>query len=118
MDLLNTKKLKEALSDYVKVKTALLKLELKEHISDALAKLVAYIIILLIASIVLLFLSIGIALLINHVLSSQAYVGFVIVAGFYLIVLFVVLMFLRSGKLKMVIEDAMLNEQIVEDEAA
>lgn len=117
MDLLNINKLKEALSDYIKIRTALLKLELKEYTSDLIAKLIAYIIILVVASIVIFFISLGLAFLANQLLDST-YLGFIIVALFYSIILVGVLVLLRSGKLKKIIEDSMLNEQIDKDETA
>jgi len=117
VDLLNINKLKEALNDYIKLRVALFKLELKEHISDVLAKLIAYLIILLFASIVIFFVSLGIAFFINQQLEST-YLGFMIVAGFYSLILIGVLLLLRSGKLKAIIEDTIINEQIIEDEEA
>ncbi|MGL1887498.1 MAG: phage holin family protein [Reichenbachiella sp.] len=107
-DLFNINKLKETLSDYVKVKLELFKLEITEHVSNILAQVVAYVVILLIATLVLLFLSMGLGFLFNYLLGSEFW-GFIIVAGFYLILLIIVLTFLNSGKLKAFIEEAILS---------
>lgn len=108
IDILKITKLKEALSDYVKVKLELFKIDMTEQISHVLAQVIAYIVILLISTLVILFVSMGMAFLINQQLDSE-YLGFLIVAGAYLLILLGVLYLLKSGKLKMFFEDKMLE---------
>ncbi|MCV9387910.1 phage holin family protein [Reichenbachiella ulvae] len=108
IDILKITKLKEALSDYVKVKLELFKIDMTEQISHVLAQVIAYIVILLIATLVILFVSMGMAFLINEQLESE-YLGFLVVAATYLIVLLFVFYLLRSGKMKLFFEDKMLE---------
>lgn len=108
IDILKISKLKEALSDYLKVKLELFKIDMTEHLSQVLAQVIAYMVILLIASLVTLFVSMGLGFLINQQLDSN-YLGFFIVAGAYLLVLLLVFYLLKSGKLKGFFEEKMME---------
>jgi len=105
-------KLKEAIYEYVRVKIELFKLDLTEHLSNILAQLIAYVVILLLAGLVVTFLSMGVANLINERMESN-YLGQLVVALFYLLILLLTLFYLRSGKLKKFFESK-LKEAVVD----
>jgi hypothetical protein len=108
VDILNFNKVKESVSDYLKVKFELFKLDMAEHLSNIMAQVIAYIIILIILTLVMLFLSIGLAQYLNEVFDSRA-IGFMIVAGIYFFFLLIVFFLLRSGKLKAFFESILIN---------
>ncbi len=76
------------LSGYIEKKIALLKIELKEDLAVAGAKILIMLVLALFMFMIILFLSIGAGVLLNMVLEND-YLGFFIVAGFYLL-LFVI----------------------------
>ena len=110
MDILKISKLKETFTDYIKVKFELFKLDLTEHLSNVLAQMIAYIVILIISSLVITFLSIALAQFINTYFEYSA-IGYLIVAGLYLLLLILVFYLLKSGKLKAFFESK-LSENI------
>ena len=77
------------LTGYVETRIELLKVEAKEEASKGLAKVILFLLICFIFSLVIIFLSVGVALLLSNELGPFA--GFGIVAGFYLVVGLVVL---------------------------
>ena len=105
-------KLKEAVYEYARVKIELFKLDLTEHLSNILAQLIAYVVILLLAGLVVTFLSMGVANLINEQMESS-YLGQILVASFYLLILLLTFFFLRSGKLKKFFESK-LKEAVID----
>ena len=107
-DLFSISKLKETISDYIRVKIELLKLDLTEHLANILSQVIAYIVILIMASLVIAFLSMGAANYFNERLGS-AYLGQLFVAGFYLFILLIIFYFLRSGKLKSFFESKLID---------
>lgn len=108
MDFFKINKIKETLSNYVKVKFDLLKLDLTEHLANILAQMIAYFVIILIASIVVIFLSIALAQYLNLLLQSNS-IGFLIVAGLYTILLLIIFYLLKSGKLKAFFETQLMG---------
>lgn len=109
MDLFNIQKLKQAISDYVRIKVELFKLDITEHVANILAQVIAYFIIISMLSLVLVFSTTGIAFLLNDLLDS-VYLGFLITAGFYLLILIIVFILLKSGKLKAFFEKRLISE--------
>ncbi len=107
-DIFNIGGIKKAITDYLKVKFELLKLDLSEHLANVLAQVIAYLIIIIFGSLVFAFASMGVAFLLNEVLESS-YLGFMIVAGFYLLILIVVFILLKSGKLKSFFENQLVQ---------
>ena len=108
-DFLNIGGIKKAFTDYLKVKFELLKLDISEHLANILAQVIAYLIIIIMASLVLAFLSLGVSFLLNDLLDS-AFLGFMIVAGFYFIFLIIVFALLKSGKLKSFFENQLVQD--------
>lgn len=116
MDILNFSKIKDTLTDYLKVKFELFKLDMTEHISNILAQLIAFLVILIVLTFVILFLSIGLSQYFNTVLESNS-LGYVIVAGIYFIALLIVIYLLKSGKLKSFFETALTSNFSTEMES-
>lgn len=110
MDILNIGKLKETFTEYIRVKFELFKLDLTEHLSNVLAQMIAYLVILIISGLVVTFLSIALAHYLNTYFQNES-IGYLIVAGIYLLLLMLVFYFLKSGKLKAFFE-AKLMENI------
>lgn len=110
MDILKISKLKETFTEYIRVKFELFKLDLTEHLSNVLAQMIAYLVILVISGLVVTFLSIALAHFLNSLFQNEA-IGYLIVAGIYLIFLLLVFFLLKSGKLKAFFE-AKLMENI------
>ena len=83
------------LSGYVEKRIALFKIELKEDLALAAARLVVVLILALSFFMIVLFLSLAGGLLLNKVLGSEV-LGFFLVAGFY-VIFFLAFFFLRDS---------------------
>lgn len=108
MSLLQINKLKETVAAYVKIKLELFKLDITEHLLKILAQVIAYLIIFIMAVLVFAFAGVALANYLNSVFEN-AYGGYLVIAGFFLILLFIVLYLLQSGKLKTFLESKMLD---------
>lgn len=108
MDLFKFSKLKQTFTDYIRVKFELIKLDLTEHLSNILAQVIAYIVILMISGLVITFLSIALANYLNTFFENNA-IGYLIVAGIYLLLLLLVFYLLKSGKLKAFFESQLME---------
>ncbi len=82
--------------------------DLTEQLSNILAEMIAYMVIVLIAIVVVIFLSLALALHFNVVFESNS-LGFVVVAGLYLIPLMIMFYLLKSGKLKLFFESKLME---------
>ena len=83
----------DKLIKYVEINIELFKLDLKEGIVRVIAKIIRFMLTLILLSFMLLFVSLGLALYLNQALQSQFY-GFMLVGGAYA-VLFVVFWLMR-----------------------
>lgn len=108
MDILKISKLKETFTEYIRVKFELFKLDLTEHLSNVLAQMIAYLVILIISGLMITFLSIALAHFLNSFFENEA-IGYLIVAGIYLFLLLLVFYFLKSGKLKAFFESKLME---------
>jgi len=108
VSLLQINKLKETVAAYVKIKLELFKLDITEHLLKILAQVIAYLIIFIMAVLVFAFAGVALANYLNSVFEN-AYGGYLVIAGFFLILLFIVLYLLQSGKLKTFLESKMLD---------
>lgn len=108
MDILNISKLKETFAEYIRVKLELFKLDLTEHLSNVLAQMIAYLVILVISGLMVTFLSIALAHFLNTFFENEA-TGYLIVAGIYFVFLLLVFFLLKSGKLKAFFETKLLE---------
>ena len=103
-------KLKEALTGYLKVKIELLKLDITEHLSKVLAQVIALMIIFIVALFVLAFASLTLANFLNGIWDST-YLGYLVLTGIYVLLLFIVIYLLKSGKMKHYLEDNIVEEE-------
>jgi hypothetical protein len=78
-----------------------------------MAYVISFILILLIGFFFLVFASITAGALINEALDSS-YLGYLMISGFYLIVLIVVLLLLKTRKIQNLIEKALVHLNDVE----
>lgn len=85
----------ENLTGYVEQRIALFKIEMKEDLALGTARLFIYLILSLSLFMILLFLSIAGAVLLNKVLNSAS-IGFFIIAGVYLVI-FAIFFFLKDA---------------------
>ena len=97
--------LMDTLSDYVETKFALLKLEIREEVIQLISKVLVGLLIIGAMIFVLLFLSFGVAYAIGLKLGTT--VGFIIVAGFYLLLMILFIVFRKdmSNKLEEKLND-------------
>lgn len=119
MDILKISKLKETFTEYIRVKFELFKLDLTEQLSHVLAQMIAYLVILVMSTLVVTFLSIALAHFLNSYFQHSA-IGYLIVAGIYLLLLLLVFYLLKSGKLKAFFESKLAQsiskEKTIKDE--
>ncbi|MBX7127678.1 MAG: phage holin family protein [Cyclobacteriaceae bacterium] len=71
---------------YLEARVELLKLEIREDVAKALARMMVYAVMLFAGTLVVVFFSIGVAQFINGQLASS-YAGYLVVSGFYLVLL-------------------------------
>jgi uncharacterized membrane protein YqjE len=72
------------LTGYVETKIELIKVEVKQDLAEGLGKVIGYLLIAFVFAMVIMFLSLGVAIVLSNHLGDFA--GFGIVAGFYLII--------------------------------
>lgn len=92
-------KLLDKIAEYIKLRGEKLKLEIIAQISRLFAYFVAILTIALIGLFLLIFLSLALGAYLNMVLESP-HLGYLIIAGFYLIILVVILLLMRSNKIQ------------------
>ena len=108
-DFLKIGQLIENLTGFIKVKIELLKLEILEEVSKGIANLFALLLVTIIGLFVLAFGSLTVAILVNQHFESD-YLGYLIITGFYAILLLVIIILNRSGKLTQLIEDELIHK--------
>ncbi len=108
-DFLKIGQLIENLTGFIRVKIELLKLEILEEISKGIATLLSLIVIMILGLFVLAFGSLTLAVIINNYLASP-YLGYIIITGFYTVVLIIVFLLSKSGKLTDLIEQQLVNK--------
>ena len=82
---LNFDSIVENLSGYVEKRIELFKIEMKEDVALGAARLLIMLVLSLALFMLILFLSLGGAVLLNRILESDS-LGFLLVAGFYLLI--------------------------------
>jgi len=92
---LNFDSIVENLSGYVEKRIELFKIEMKEDVSLGAARILIMLILSLALFMLILFLSLGGAVLLNRMLESDS-LGFLLVAGFYLLI-FVLFILLKDA---------------------
>ena len=96
---LKIEQLIDAITEFIKVKFEIVKLEAIEKISKIVSNVIVFIFVFAIFLFFLAFLSVFVANLINHYLSSIFW-GYGIVTGFYLILIIILVVLLKSGKIQ------------------
>lgn len=76
----------EHVSGYIDARVKLLKIEVREDVSKVMTRALVFGLLFLVAFMFIVFLSIGIALILNQYFSNN-FAGFFIVSGFYLFIL-------------------------------
>jgi high-affinity Fe2+/Pb2+ permease len=115
MSIINN--LLEKLSSYIKVKGEKIKLDIIAQVSKLLAHFVAFLLVGLVGFFFFVFGSIALGAYLNEVLDS-VYFGYLILTGFYLILLLIVILLLKTKKIQKMLEAFFVNlsENMNEDE--
>gem|GEM_PF-552035 len=79
-------KISELLIKYLEIRTELIKIQLKEQIARVISQLILVFILLLFSFLIILMASFAISMYLNYLLDSL-YLGYVICAGFYVLIL-------------------------------
>lgn len=87
--------IRKDIQEYIEVKLDLLKLQAAENISGVISKVMLSVILILMLSIILLFLSLAAGYFMASVLNSNE-LGFLCVAGFYTLLLLIILAFRKK----------------------
>lgn len=106
LKLLKLDSLVEHLTGYAEDKIELFKIEAKEELSTIITKAIIILLIIVFASFFLLFLSLALAIYLNHALQTQVG-GYAIMAIAYLIILVTVFMLKDSKSLHKAVEKSM-----------
>ncbi len=101
--------------DYFKVQRQQIRLQLIGLIAKILSHLLGYIVMTIMVGLVIFFSGLGFGFYLNELLDSD-YLGFFIVAVFFLIITIVVIVLSRSQIIQGWMEEAILNSSRLEDE--
>lgn len=94
----------DTLTEYIKIKLELIKLNMVEELSEIIAQVIALFLIFTVFMFFLTFGSITVASFLNHLWQST-YLGYGVVTLAYLLILLFFVYLLRSGKLKEAVEE-------------
>jgi uncharacterized membrane protein YqjE len=110
IDRLNLDKTYEAVLEYIELRLELLEIQIKERTVIILSSVAILMIIVSLGLFVLLFLSFGLAVLLNGVYDST-YLGYLTIGGFYLLLCIVIVAFrdklIISNFIKVFFEDSL-----------
>lgn len=98
----------ENLTGLIEARMELAKLEIKEEAAKVGARIVAAIVFSFLLVMIIIFFSLSVATLLNSVLGS-IFLGYVIITGFYLLVLVLLIAFKAHIWLQQKIEDGLIN---------
>lgn len=98
----------ENLTGLIEARVELAKLEVKEEVAKVGAKIVAAIVFSFLLIMIIIFLSISVGALLNSVLESM-FLGYVIVTGFYLLVLVLLIVFKAHIWLQQKLEGVLID---------
>ena len=105
------------ISEYIKVKGQQIKLEVISHVSKLLSHVLVFSFLALLGLFLILFLSFGLSAYLNEALGS-AYLGYFVTGGIYLLVLIIIALLAKAGKIQLWIEKLILkaSEEIEDNE--
>ena len=105
----------EKITEYIQIKTELIKLKIIGSVSKILANVIAVTVIGVIAFFFVFFLSFAFGFYLNVLLDSE-FLGHLIIAGFYLLLIIIIFLLVKSGKVQSWLENLILNIADQEDE--
>lgn len=103
------------ISDYIEIKFERLKLRVITKVAKVMSAAISLSLITVLFLFLILFLSMAVAFLINDAMDSN-YLGFFIVAGFYLVIIVIILILVKSRKIQGWFEKLIINIAEKEDE--
>ncbi len=98
----------DRITEYLKIKGEKLKLDIIASVSKIMAYAISFILILLVGFFFLVFASITIGAIINEALESS-YIGYLIISGFYFLMLIILFLLLRTKKVQNLIEKLLMQ---------
>jgi hypothetical protein len=105
----------DKLIEFLKLKGDQIKLEVMSRVAKVLANILVFMIIGFVGLMLIFFMSVTLAVIINHALESDFY-GHLIVSGLMLLFLLVLILFLKTGKIQKWLENIILSMAEDEDE--
>ncbi len=105
----------EKITEYIQIKTELIKLKVIGYVSKIVATVLGLAFISVIAFLFVFFLSLGLGSYMNSLLESE-FLGHLIVAGFYLLLIIIIFLLVKTGKVKSWLENLILKIAEQEDE--
>lgn len=105
----------ENLTGLIEARLELAKIELKEELAKIGARVIAGVVFAFLAVMIIIFLSIWIATLLNTLIGSM-WAGYAIVTGFYFLILILLIAFRAPQLLQEKIEDALIQNVDSEDD--
>lgn len=106
----------EKLTEYVQIKTEQLKLKIIGVTSRILGNIITIFLVAAIGLLFIFFLSLSIGALLNEVFESM-YLGYLTITGFYFLLILVILILSKSGKIQSIFENLILKISEQEDES-
>ena len=98
----------ERIKEYIKLKIEQIKLEMVGHVARLMSHLIVVFLLIVLGLFMILFLSFALGALLNEVLESN-YLGYLIIAGLYLLAVLILAFLSKSGKAQEWIESAIIN---------
>ena len=98
----------EDVSEYIEVKTELIKLKILGRLAKTTSGIVSISLILILGVFFILFLSFAVAHLINEATQST-YLGFIAISGFYLILIILIFFMIKRKSIQKLFEKLMLK---------
>lgn len=105
----------EKITEYIQIKTELIKLKVIEYVSRILANVIALVFIGMIVFFFLFFISFALGAYLNVVTQSE-FLGYLIVAGAYLLLIIIIFLLAKTGKIQGWFENLILKIAEQEDE--
>lgn len=98
----------ERIKEYIKLKIEQIKLELVGHVARLMSQLIVFFLLVILGLFMVMFLSFALGALLNELLESN-YLGYLIIASFYLLGILILTLLAKSGKIQGWLESAILN---------
>gem|GEM_PF-621517 len=109
LKLLKVNSLIDKIISLIKIKGDQVKLELISKFSTFLALSILFFTLVILSLLMLIFLSLGIAVIFNEFLMSAPYWGYFIASAFFFLMIIMVVWMIRSGKIQNWLEEAIIE---------